>query len=161
MDGITESLLSKALHIIAELTSMVNRLLPRQHIPTAAALRACYITQGNREAHKNKLMASQTITVLSTQNTVPGQIVPVAIAGVTVEPITTINAGSELYTVVDQSTGTTSTVATVAPVSGGAEGQFAVVRITGQSGGVGDTIIFQGQPTGVASALTATYGTPV
>ena len=124
---------------------------------------------------------AQTITVLGTQNTVPGQLVPVAADNVTVEPISTIQAGSEVYTVVDQATGTTSTVATVAAVPGGAEGQFAVTRITGQSGtvlvsykalavdgvtsitnvgGTPDTIIFQGNPTGVAAALTATFGTP-
>ena len=119
-------------------------------------------------------MAAQTITVLPGQNTVPGQIVPVAADGVTKEPISTINAGSEVYTSSNPS------IATVAAVPGGSEGQFAVTRVAGQSGtvvitytavntagttitnagGVGDTFIFQGQPSGVAAALTASYGNP-
>lgn len=121
---------------------------------------------------------AQTITVLPAQNTVPGQLVPVASDLITIEPITTINAASEVYTLIDQATGTTSTVATVTALPS-PEGAFLVSRILGQSGtvvlnytaitpagltitnvgGIGDTFIFQGQPTGVAAALTATFGT--
>ena len=117
---------------------------------------------------------AQTITLLAGQNTLPGQIVPVASDNVTVEPISTINAGSEVYTSSDTS------IATVAADPSGVEGAFIVSRVPNavgtiqltysattpdgktvtNVGGTPDTIIFQGQPTDVASALTATYGTP-
>lgn len=166
------------LRIIERLVCIVDRLTERQPSPTKG-LSANYITvdpSGNLifNIKNSNSMAAQTITVLPSQNTVPGQIVPVAADGVTVEPISTINAGSEVYT------SSNPAIATVAAVPGGSEGQFAVTRVSGQSGtvvitytavntagttitnagGVGDTFVFQGQPTGVAAALTATYGTP-
>lgn len=156
-----------------------ERILHHKHHHGPKTLRAIYETvdaSGNIvfDNLNNNSMAAQTITVLPNQNTVPGQLVPVAADGVTVEPISTINAGSEVYT------SSNPAVATVAAVTGGTEGQFAVTRVAGQSGtvvityaavntagttitnagGVGDTFIFQGQPTGVAAALTATFGTP-
>jgi hypothetical protein len=173
-------IIERLIGIIENLTRQTN------NPPKAAALKASYITvdkSGNiifNNTNSNS-MAAQNVTVLGTQNTVPGQIVPVAADGVTVEPITSITAGSEAYTVVDQATNATSTVATVAPVAGGSEGQFAVTRIAGQSGvvlvsytalaadgvtkitnagGTPDVITFQGNPTGIAAALTASYGTP-
>jgi len=163
------SVIDKLLQIILNLTGA----------KPAKSLRANYWVvdkSGNLifNTSKSNSMAAQTITVLPNQNTVPGQLVPVAADGVTVEPISSINAGSEVYT------SSNTAVATVAPVVGGSEGQFAVTRVSGQSGtvvvtytavttagatitnagGVGDTFVFQGQPTGVAAALTATYGTP-
>lgn len=112
----------------------------------------------------------QTITVLDGQNNVPGQLVPLAADGVTTEPISTINAGSEVYTSSD------STIATVAPVASGPEGSFLVTRVPGAVGNVtisytavntagvtisgSDNFIFQGPTTGVAASLTANYGTP-
>jgi hypothetical protein len=168
------------------LTYIVDRLLKDRDKPRAFALTANYITldpSGNlliNNSNQPQKMP-QTINVLPAQNTVPAQLVPVAADNTTVEPITTLQPGSEVYTAVDQATGTTSTVATVAPVAGGAEGQFAVTRIAGQSGivlvsykalsadgkttltnvgGTPDIFNFQGQPTGVAAALTATYGSP-
>jgi hypothetical protein len=168
----------RLLDIIEREQSLVWYLTHKNEPSKAAALTAQYSLINSSNKIKSKM--AQTITVLGSQNTVPGQIVPVAADNVTVEPISSIQAGSEAYVVVDQSTGTTSLVATVAAVAGGAEGQFAVTRIGTQSGtvlvsytalaadgvtsitnvgGVPDTIIFQGQPTGVAAALTAQYGT--
>lgn len=113
-----------------------------------------------------------TITVPFVANTIPGQLVPLAIDGVTTEPITTITAGSEVYTSSD------TTVATVAPNTAAGEGAFTVSRVAGASGTVvinytatntdgvtitnptGDSFIFLGQPTGLAQSLSATYGTP-
>lgn len=110
------------------------------------------------------------ITILSTQNSIPGQLVPLAADGVTVEPISTITAGSEAYTSSDQ------TVATVAAANDVAEGAFVVTRVPGASGTVvinytatntdgvtitsltGDTFTFLGQPQGLAQSLSATYG---
>jgi hypothetical protein len=123
---------------------------------------------------ENTQTMAQTITVQPGQNHVPGQLIPLAADNVTVEPISTIQAGTEVYTSSDPS------IATVAAVAGGAEGQFTVDRVTGKSGtisvaytaqntdgttitnvgGVGDTFIFLGQATGLAQALTANYGAP-
>lgn len=163
-----------ALKIIDKLTIPLNA-------PNAAALKAIYSiatkTGDIQIFNSNKInsIMAQTITVLPGQNTVPGQLVPVASDNTTVEPISTITAGSEVYTSSDP------TIATVAAVTGGTEGQFAVTRVAGKSGtitvsytalaidgtttitnvgGTPDTFIFRGQPTGVAAALTATYGTP-
>lgn len=117
----------------------------------------------------------QTINVLAGQNTVPGQLVPVADDNTTIEPIETITAGSEVYTTSDIS------IATAAAVVGGAEGQFTINRVLGAQGtvtlfytattpdgrtitnigGLPDTFNFQGQPTGIASALTANFGPAV
>lgn len=114
-------------------------------------------------------MAAQTITVLDGQNNVPGQLIPLAADGVTQEPISTINAGSEAYTSSD------TTIATVAPVAG-TEGAFLVTRVPGAVGNVtisytavntagttisgSDNFVFQGPLTGLAQSLTASYGTP-
>jgi hypothetical protein len=172
---------NKLIDIVAKQSSHHHHHHHHKH--WAKSLSADYFTIQNGDIliinSKTSNQMAQTVTVLGTQNTLPGQIVPVAADNVTVEPISTIQAGSEAYTVVDQATGQTSLVATVAAVAGGAEGQFAVSRIGTQSGtvlvsytalaadgvttitnvgGVPDTIIFQGQPTGVAAALTAQYG---
>jgi hypothetical protein len=168
-------IIDRLLGIVENLTSS-GKKSPES---VAKSLKASYYTvdkSGNIifNISNTNSMAAQTITVLPNQNTVPGQIVPVAADGVTVEPISAINAGSEVYT------SSNPAIATVAAVPGGSEGQFAVTRVSGQSGtvvvtytavntagttitnagGVGDTFIFQGQPTGVAAALTATYGSP-
>jgi hypothetical protein len=119
-------------------------------------------------SNKNSNEMPQTITVLDGQNNVPGQLVPLAADGVTIEPISTINAGSESYTSSDPS------IATAAPVAGGPEGSFLVTRVPGAIGNVAisytavntdgttisgsDNFVFQGPSTGVAASLTATYG---
>lgn len=163
----------------SHLTNIVDRLLKEREKPNAFALQANYLTvdpSGNIIFNTSKKpQMPQSITVLPAQNTVPGQLVPVASDNTTVEPISTIQPGSELYTTSDP------TIATVAAVVGGPEGSFAVTRVAGKSGtvtvsytalaadgvtkitnvgGIPDTFIFQGQPTGVAAALTASYGTP-
>jgi|ERR1700722_1742355 len=119
---------------------------------------------------KNKNNMAQTIEVLSSQSTLPGQIIPLDASGNPL-PISTIVAGSELYTTSD------ATIATVAPVAGGSEGQFAVTRVAAAGGvvtigysatnlsgasitGGGDTITFDAQvaPPATAESLTANYG---
>lgn len=167
------------LRIIEKLVDIIDRLTREQEQAVSHSLSATYWTidpSGNIifNTKKSNSMAAQTITLLPNQNTVPGQLVPLASDGVTVEPISTINAGSEVYT------SSNPAIATVAPVPGGSEGQFAVTRVPGQSGsvvitytavntagttitnagGVGDTFIFQGVASGIAAALTATFGTP-
>lgn len=115
-------------------------------------------------------LAPQSITVLDGQNNVAGQLVPLAADGVTVEPIDTIKAGSELYTSSD------TTVATVAADPSGVEGAFIVSRVTGATGNVtvsytavntagttisgSDNFTFQGPLTGLAQSLSATYSAP-
>lgn len=161
---------------IRELVHIVDNLLSPKTAAAPAFLGASYITldSSNNFVYSNlkNIKMAQTINILSTQNTVAGQITPVAADGITVEPITTINPGSEIYTISDP------TIATVAPISGGTEGQFSVVRVSGKSGtvtflytavrasdgaiitnfsGIPDTFIFQGTSTGVASALSAVY----
>src|SRR6202021_3190413 len=93
-------------HIINRLLGIVaNRTHQNHHghrPPHSTALKANYLTvdkSGNIIFHNsnNNLMA-QTITVLGTQNTVPGQLVPVAADNVTVEPISTIQASRRRHT---------------------------------------------------------------
>lgn len=175
------------LEIIKLQAEIIRDLTRTKALPQAAALRANYITidpSGNIifNTSTTNSMAAQNVNVLGNQNTVPGQIVPVAADGVTVLPISSIQAGSEAYTATDQATGTTSVIATVGAVPGGTEGQFAVTRIAGQAGvvliskkalaadgvtsitdqgGTPDVITFQPvESTGPATALTATYGAP-
>jgi hypothetical protein len=165
----------------------IERLTRKKEPPKASALRANYLTvdsAGNIIFNTSitNSMAAQNVNVLGTQNTVPGQLVPVLADGVTPLPISSIQAGSEAYTANDQATGTASLIATVAPVPGGSEGQYAVTRIAGQAGvvlisykalaadgvtsitnqgGTPDVITFQpAGATGPAAALTATYGSP-
>jgi hypothetical protein len=175
-------------NIIERLLSIIENLTrPAQKPPKATALKANYITvdkSGNLIFNNSTTnsMAAQNVNVLGTQNTVPGQLVPVLADGVTPLPISSIQAGSEAYSAVDQATGNPSLIATVAPVSGGSEGQYAVTRIAGQAGvvlisykalaadgvtiitnagGTPDVITFQpAGATGPAAALTATYGSP-
>lgn len=122
----------------------------------------------------NNNQMGQTIQVGASQNSVPGQLIGLAADGVTQEPLSGLQPGSEVYTTSD------ATIATISPVSGGAEGQYTVDRVAGASGSVqvgysatladgttivngpagGDTIVFAGQPTGVISSLSSIYGAP-
>lgn len=169
-------IIDRLLHNESTLLHIVERLLPKESpSPTSWYLKSIYnivtpsgdITFVN---NKNSNMPAQTITVLDGQNNVPGQLVPLAADGTTVEPISTINAGSEVYA------SSNTAVATVAPVSGGPEGSFLVTRVPGAIGSVTisynatntqgtaitgfDNFIFQGPLTGIAASLTATYGQP-
>jgi|SRR6187402_154657 len=167
--------------LIEKLVGIVDRLtfqeLERERRkPKAHHLKAVYaIVTDSADIqlvylNKTKINMPQTITVLDGQNTVPGQLVPLAADNVTVEPISTINAGSELYTSSD------TTIATVAADPSGVEGAFIVSRVPGANGNAtisytattpqgttisgSDNFVFQGPSTGVATSLTATYGTP-
>lgn len=155
------------------LTELVARLTPIPVIPIARSLRSTYTIAKDQLKQTNDLMAAQTITVLGTQNSVPGQLTPLAADGITVEPITTITPGSETYTL--SPTG----IATVATVTG-TEGAFVVTRVSGQSGtvtlmytavntagttitntnGQPDTFIFQAPQSLVAASLAAVFGSP-
>ena len=189
-----ESNQEKELEIIKIQAEIIRDLTRQKELPKATALRANYITtdsSGNlifNNTSTTNSMAAQNVNVLGNQNTVPGQIVPLAADLATVLPFSSIQAGSEAYTAVDQATGTTSVIATVGPTPGGSEGQFTVTRISGQAGvvlvsytalaadgvtkitnapaapggaPVPDTITFQPvTATGPAAALSATYGSP-
>ena len=171
--------------IIADLLRQIDRLIfCRCHAHgRARSLGAIYYTVSDsgdiiindlnkhKMAKKKALALLQTITVLFGQNTVPGQLVPLADDGVTVEPIDTIQTRTEVYTSSDPS------VATVAADTSGVEGAFVVQRVSGAAGPVTisykatnaqgvtiqgqDNFIFLGAPTGIAASLTATYGQPV
>jgi hypothetical protein len=175
-------------NIIERLLSIIENLTrPAHKPPKATALKANYITvdkSGNLIFNNSTTnsMAAQNVTVSSSQNSVPGQIVPVAADLVTVLPISSIQPGSETYSVVDQATGATSTIATATAVPGGSEGQYTVNRISGQGGvvlvsynalaadgvtkltnapatpggaPVPDVITFQGTGTGTGSTVAA------
>jgi hypothetical protein len=163
--------IEQLVEVVDRLTRTIDRLLSHPPTPLATSLRANYPTIAKNQTAKTIDFMAQTITILGTQNTVPGQLTPIAADGVTVEPITTIQPGSEVYTL--SPTG----IATVAPVTG-TEGAFTVTRVSGQSGtvtlmytavntagttitntnGTPDTFVFQGAQTLVASSLAATYG---
>lgn len=172
-----DSKVEKELARTVELQAETIRNLTNKSDPTS--LRATYIGLDSKNNFvfynlKSNKMA-QTIVVPFGKNTVAGQIVPEKKDGVTTEPITSINPGSEVYTSSDP------TIATAAAVTGGAEGQFTVTRVSGATGsvtvlytavravdgatitnlgGVGDTFQFQGEPDGTPDALTATYSSP-
>src|SRR5580658_3020734 len=85
---------------IIKLQALAIERLTRQKEPlVATALRANYITidtSGNIifNTSTTNSMAAQNVTVTPTQNTVPGQIVPLAADLVTVLPISSITPGS-------------------------------------------------------------------
>ncbi len=165
------NLTEKLVDCVDRLIGIVAKLLRITHCPRAASLSSTLVTEGSGifiVRTKNNFMA-QTITVLAGQNTVTQQLTPIGADGVTVEPITTINAGSEIYTV------TPTGIATATALIGGAEGLYTVNRVAGQAGtvvvtytavntagtlitntnGVGDTYIFQGPLTGLAASLAS------
>ena len=162
-----------SLEIIQVLTEIVKHLT---HAEKPVGLRSTTISldaSGNFVFSNlnsyNQMALNQTVA--ANQNTVVAQIVPVAADGVTPEAITTITAGSEVYTSSDP------TIATVAAVTGGAEGLYQVVRVPGASGVVSisytavrasdqvaltnfnsqpDVYTFLGQTTDQPTALTST-----
>lgn len=157
-----------------KLLHIVERLIPKEPpAPKSWYLKSVYnlvTPEGDIIFVNNKKSTMpNTITVLDGQNVVPGQLIPLAADGVTQEPITTINAGSEVYTSSD------TTIATVGTTNT-AEGAFTVTRVPGAVGNVtisytavntagttisgSDNFIFQGPTTGIAASLTASYGTP-
>lgn len=168
-----ETLVEKLIDTVDRLISIVINLLKRPCAPMAVSLSSKPITKrhhGNIFYHiSNSITMAQTVTVLDGQNTVTQQLTPIAIDGVTVEPISTIQPVSEIYTV------TPTGIATAAAVPGGAEGLYTVNRVPGQTGqvvvtytavnsagtlitntgGIGDTYIFQGPTTGVAASLSS------
>lgn len=168
-------IIDRLLHNESTLLHIVERLLPKEPpSPKSWYLKSIYhvVTPSGdiNFVNNKKSNMPQTITVLDGQNNVPGQLVPLAADGVTIEPISTINAGSEVYTSSD------TTIATAAADPSGVEGAFIVTRVPGAAGNVSvsytavntagttisgsDNFVFQGPATGIASSLTATYGQP-
>lgn len=167
-------IIEEQVEIIYRQSETIDHLVrhpPPPRLPIAKSLRANYPTIAKNQVSKTSDFMAQTITVLGTQNSLPGQLTPIAADGVTVEPITTIQPGTEVYTP------TPTGIATVTPVAG-TEGAYTVDRISGQSGtvalmytalntagvtitntdGVPDSIIFLPSPTGVAASLASTFG---
>jgi hypothetical protein len=170
-------------HIISKQNDIIELLASKlPSLFNATKLSASYYTtddEGNIIIHPS-ISQMQNISVGAGLNNLPGQLQPLA-ADNTPLDISSIKAGSEVYAVVDQATGLQSTIATVAPTPGGAEGQFTVSRIPGKSGvvlltyaalaadgvtkitnvgGQPDVITFAASTAPSATQLSATFGQP-